>query len=273
MSSTADGRKIAGAPELSILIPVFNERATIRQIIERVQAVDFRASREIIVVDDGSSDGTGEILASLPAWKEVRVFWHAANGGKGSAIQTALRQARGPFVVIQDADLELNPRDIIPLFEVVRSGAAAVCYGSRFMGDCRHLRHLATYWANRLLTLVCNLLNAQHLTDMNTCYKLMQTDIARRINLVSRGFAMEPEITTKLGRMGIGIVERPITYQPRSKAEGKKIRSIDLLRYLIAMLRYRFFESSGAPVPIPQRAGDPPNDARGPAPQYAGSSS
>jgi glycosyltransferase involved in cell wall biosynthesis len=253
MLSTADGRGSAGPPELSILIPVFNERATIRQVIEKVRRIDFRADREIIVVDDGSTDGTGDILASEPEQEDVRIVCHARNGGKGSAIQTALRHARGRFVVIQDADLELNPEDIIPLFEVVRSGRALVCYGSRFMGDCRRFIRLPTYWANRILTLVCNLLNGQHLTDMNTCYKMMRADVARQIRLFSRGFAMEPEITTKLGRMGVRIVERPISYQPRSKAEGKKIRSVDLLRYLVAMVRYRFFRQAAAPVPIPER--------------------
>ncbi|HUN82231.1 MAG TPA: glycosyltransferase family 2 protein, partial [Phycisphaerae bacterium] len=137
MSLNADGRPVAAEPELSILIPVYNERATILQIIEKVRSIDFRAVKEIIVVDDGSSDGTGDLLISLPAGSGLLILRHAVNSGKGSAIQTALRHARGGFVVIQDADLELDPRDILPLFEVVRSGSHLVCYGSRFMGDCR----------------------------------------------------------------------------------------------------------------------------------------
>ncbi|MEK6642677.1 MAG: glycosyltransferase family 2 protein [Planctomycetota bacterium] len=226
--------------ELSILIPVFNERATILQVIEKVRAIDFGAPREIIVVDDGSTDGTTQALETATSRADLQIVHHQKNAGKGAAIQTALHHARGRFVVIQDADLELNPEDIIPLFKVVRAGRAVVCYGSRFTGDCSAFRHLPAYWANRFLTTTCNLLNSQHVSDMNTCYKMMRTDIARRINLVSRGFAMEPEITTKLARMGVRIVERPISYSPRSKAEGKKIRRRDLINYLVAMLRFRF---------------------------------
>jgi len=227
-------------PELSILIPVYNERATVGEVLEQVRGVDFGATIEMVVVDDGSTDGTAELLEGLPLRPGVRIVRHARNTGKGSAVQTALKHARGRFVVIQDADLELNPRDLVPLFSVVRRGTAPVCYGSRFMGDCRRLYRLPTYWANRLLTLVCNLINGIHLTDMNTCYKMMRADVARRINLVSRGFAMEPEITTKLARRGIRIIERPITYRPRCATEGKKIKAVDLLRYLGAMVRFRF---------------------------------
>lgn len=226
--------------DLSILIPVYNEHATILQVIDKVLGIPLGAAFEIIVVNDGSSDGTTDALNSFATRPDVRIVHHERNAGKGAAIQTALRHARGRFVVIQDADLELDPRDIIPLYRVVSAGRALVCYGSRFMGDCSAFRAMPTYWANRFLTTTCNLLNGQHVSDMNTCYKMMRTDVARRINLVSRGFAMEPEITTKLARMGVPIVERPISYRPRSKAEGKKIRRRDLFNYLIAMLRFRF---------------------------------
>ncbi len=229
-----------GSVGLSILIPVYNERHTIRQVLEKVRAVPFPVSREIVVVDDGSSDGTREVLRELPDWPDVQVHFHERNCGKGGAIQTALRHARGQYVVIQDADLELEPADLLPLLEVVRNGGEAVCYGSRFMGDVSHLRRLPTFWANRFLNLTCNLINGLHLTDMNTCYKMMRTDLARRIRLVSRGFAMEPEITTKLARMGVRIVERPVQYRPRSRADGKKIRPFDVARYLAAMVRFRF---------------------------------
>ncbi len=227
---------------LSILMPVYNERGTIRQVLEKVRSVPFPVSREIVVVDDGSSDGTRELLRELPAWPEVRVHFHERNRGKGGAIQTALGHARGQYVVIQDADLELEPVDILPLFEAVRNGGASVCYGSRFIGDVRHLRRLPTYWANRFLNLACNLINGIHITDMNTCYKMMRTDLARRVRLVSRGFAMEPEITTKLARMGVRIAERPVQYRPRSREEGKKIRPFDVARYLAAMVRFRLAE-------------------------------
>jgi glycosyltransferase involved in cell wall biosynthesis len=224
---------------LSILVPVYNERDTIRQVLEKVRGVRFPVKTEIVAVDDGSRDGSGDVLRSLPSWDDVRVFFHEKNAGKGAAIQTAMKHARGRLVVIQDADLELEPSDLLPLFETVQRGEAAVCYGSRFLGDNRHLRRLPTYWANRVLNLICNLINGLHITDMNTCYKMMRADVARRVNLVSRGFAMEPEITTKLARMGVRIREHSITYRPRGKEEGKKIRPFDFVRYLAAMVRFR----------------------------------
>lgn len=239
----ADGG--AAAPELSILIPVYNERATIGQVLEGVGVVDFGAAVEIVVVDDGSTDGTAALLDALPQRPGLRIIQHGRNSGKGSAIQTALSHARGRYVVIQDADLELDPRDLVRLFATVRDGGAPVCYGSRFAGDCRRFRGLPTYWANRLLTLACNLINGLHLTDMNTCYKMMRADVARQIRLASGGFAMEPEITTKLARLGVRIVERPIRYFPRTRAQGKKIHALDLLRYLLAMIRFRYFPLRG----------------------------
>lgn len=225
---------------LSILVPVYNEHNTIRQVLERVRGLRFPVRTEIVVVDDGSRDGTIEILRGLPAWEDVRVVFHEFNKGKGGAVQTALRHVRGEFVVVQDADLELDPTDLLPIFNIVRAGTTPACYGSRFLGDVSHLHRLPTYWANRILNLACNLINGIHLTDMNTCYKMMRADVARRVNLVSRGFAMEPEITTKLARMGVRIREHPIRYRPRGKEEGKKIRAMDCLRYLAAMVRFRF---------------------------------
>lgn len=227
-------------PMLSILVPCYNERQTIRQVLERVRQTPFPVSFEIVVVDDGSTDGSRDVLRELPPWENVRVILHERNGGKGAAIQTALAHARGEFVVIQDADLELEPGDLVELFDVVHRQGADVCFGSRFLGDNRQWRLLPTYWANRFLNLTCNLLNRIHISDMNTCYKMMRADVARRINLVSRGFAMEPEITTKLARMGVRIAERPISYRPRARNDGKKIRSTDFIRYLRAMVRFRF---------------------------------
>ena len=230
----------SAAPGLSILIPVYNEAPTIRAILDKVRAVPFPVEREIIVVDDGSTDGTRDALAALPTWSDVRVVLHEKNGGKGAAVQTALRHAQGEIVVIQDADLELEPSDLLPLLDVLRSGESDVCYGSRFLGDNRAFRRLPTYWANRILNGACNLINGLRITDMNTCYKMMRRDIALRIRLESRGFAMEPEITTKLARMGRRIVERPITYRPRGRAEGKKIRIWAFVEYLRALIRFRY---------------------------------
>ncbi|RIK69852.1 MAG: glycosyl transferase [Planctomycetota bacterium] len=242
----------SGPPVLSIIIPVFNEVNTVRQVIEKVRAVPFPDPFEILVVNDGSTDGSEQVLRELPAWEDVRVLHHARNAGKGAAVQTALREIRGQYVVIQDADLELNPHDMLPLYEKVRGGAP-VCYGSRFMGDNRRLHGRSTYWANRMLNMTCNLVNGIRLTDMNTCYKMMRADVARRLHLQSRGFAMEPEITTKLARLKVPIEELPISYIPREKSEGKKIRAMDFFRYLRAMGRYRFssFDTGSADVQPP----------------------
>jgi glycosyltransferase involved in cell wall biosynthesis len=239
--SQPDAAMADSSPCLSILIPVYNEQATIRKVLDKVLAVAFPVAIEIVVVDDGSKDGSAEELRSLPPMANVRAYFHEVNAGKGAAIQTALREARGQIVVIQDADEELNPADLLPLLQRVHAGGAPVCYGSRFLGDVSHLRWLPTYWANRILNGICNVLNGLSLTDMNTCYKMMRADIAMRLGLESRGFAMEPEITTKLARMGIEIVELPISYQPRQKTDGKKIRFSDFFKYIQAMIRFRFF--------------------------------
>lgn len=225
---------------LSILIPVYNERATVLRVLEKVRAVPFPESIEIVVVDDGSTDGSCELLAQLPTEDGLQVIYHAQNAGKGAAIQTALSHARGRIVVIQDADEELEPLDLLPMYEIVRSRQGTVCYGSRFLGKRKGLNLRPIYMANRILNGLCNILNGLRLTDMNTCYKMMRVETARRLNLQSRGFAMEPEITTKLARMDVEIVEHPISYHPRARAEGKKIRATDFFRYLLAMVRFRF---------------------------------
>jgi dolichol-phosphate mannosyltransferase len=224
---------------LSILIPVYNERDTIREILARVAAVAYGVTIEIIVVEDGSTDGTAELLAALAPSANIRVLHHAANQGKGAAVRSGLAVAGGQYIIIQDADLEVNPQDIPRLLQVVRDTGAKACYGARFLGDNRRFYPLGTYWANRLLTLICNTLHGLHLNDMNTCYKLLLRDLARKIDLKSRGFAMEPEVTSKLARLGIPIREVAIQYQPRMRKDGKKIRAMDFLRYLAAMLKYR----------------------------------
>jgi len=234
--------------QLSVLVPVFNEHQTVRSVLRKICAVPFPVPTEVIVVDDGSTDGSAELLRVIGEQENLRVVHHERNMGKGAAIQTALQHARGRIVVIQDADDELEPSDLLPLLEVVRGGAS-VCYGSRFLDNRIDLRWRPCYWANRLLNGICNLLNGLKLTDMNTCYKMMRADIARQINLTSAGFAMEPEITTKLARLGVEIVERPVRYRPRSRAEGKKIRARAFVQYLLAMVRFRF--AAGEPAARP----------------------
>jgi len=227
-------------PELSILIPVYNERATVIRVIEKVRAVPFPDPFELVLVDDGSTDGSRELLRDLPASNNTQVLFHDVNSGKGAAIRTALAHARGRIVVIQDADEELDPSDLLPMYAIVSSRRASVCYGSRFLNGAAGFPLRPIYLANRLLNGISNILNGLRLTDMNTCYKMMRVELARRLDIQSRGFSMEPEITTKLARLNVDIFECPVTYRPRARAEGKKIRAMDFIRYLVAMIRFRF---------------------------------
>ncbi len=231
----------AGAqPALSIIMPVYNERESVLGAIRRVLAVRFPVKVEVIVVDDGSTDGSSLILRSMTPTPGVRVVFQEANTGKGGAVRNGLRHARGKYVVIQDADDELDASDLPALLDAVRRGRAEVCYGSRFLEDNGRFRWRPNYWANRFLNGVCNRLNGIRLTDMNTCYKLMPTQLARRLDITSRGFSLEPEITTKLARLGVKVIELPVAYRPRSRAMGKKIELRDFFRYLSAMVRFRF---------------------------------
>jgi dolichol-phosphate mannosyltransferase len=216
--------------KLSILMPVFNEELDVAEIIRKVASVPM--DKEIIVVDDCSHDSTPTILASLDL-TDLRVVRHAVNRGKGAAIQTAMEAARGDAVIIQDADLEYDPADYLALVEPIRKGRARVVYGVRnFKGQKYLLR-----WGNKLLTVLTNLIYGAHLHDMETCYKVMTIDIARRLRIECNRFDLEPEITAKIIRMGEQIVEVPISYHPR---EAKKLSPWrDGLPALQALLRYR----------------------------------
>ncbi len=226
---------------LSILIPVYNEAKTVEQLIRRVAAVRFPIDREIIAVDDGSKDGSADVLALLEQEGVIRLIEHRVNRGKGAAIRTAIAQANGSILVIQDADLELEPNDLTTLLEPILAGETRVCFGTRFAAPVpAAIRRLPTYWANRLLNAVSNVLNGIRLTDFNTCYKMMTAEVMSRLSITENGFAIEPEMTTKIARLGYGIIERPIHYEPRSSAEGKKIQVLDFFKYIAAMLRYRF---------------------------------
>lgn len=228
---------------LSILVPVYDERDTILSVLDALGNLHLPIPAEIVVVDDGSADGTRRLLLDLdgqPATFPTRVYFHQRNRGKGAAVQTALEHARGDVIVVQDADLELDPRDIARLLEPILARRTEVCFGSRFLRPNPALRRLPAYWANRLLNALSNRINGIHITDFNTCYKMITARIAARLALTSRGFAMEAEITAKLARMGLEIHERPIDYRPRTREQGKKIRPTDLAAYLWAMLRFRF---------------------------------
>jgi glycosyltransferase involved in cell wall biosynthesis len=224
--------------KLSVIVPVYNERATIAESIRRARAVEIPLSREIIVVDDGSYDGTGEILVELQD-PVVQVFRHPVNRGKGAAIRTALEHVTGDLVLIQDADLEYDPEDWSKLLAPVLRGKAEVVYGSRFTGERRNM--LFWHWVgNRFLSLVCNVLYNTTLSDMETCYKLFDRRLLAGIDLTSERFGFEPEVTAKLLRQGVRIYEVPISYTGREIHEGKKITWKDGFGALYVLLRCRF---------------------------------
>jgi glycosyltransferase involved in cell wall biosynthesis len=209
---------------LSIIVPVYNEAATVRAVVDRLREIPLPLPREIVVVDDGSTDGTWEALRPLegldPALTLVRA---PRNGGKGAAVRLGMARARGTIIAIQDADLELDPAQLAGLVQPILEGRSSVVYGSRFLGG-RPDAPFATVAGNRFLTMVTNVLFAASLTDMETCYKIMAADVARSLDLESNSFDIEPEITGKLLRRGTRILELPIRFEPRSRAEGKKIR-------------------------------------------------
>jgi len=229
------------APELlSILVPVFNESRTVASVIARLKTVDLPVPREIIVINDGSSDGTREVLDALPVEGDaVRILHVAQNAGKGAAIRLGLQHARGTIIAIQDADLELDPAQLAALVTPIVGGETSVVYGSRFLAGRPDAPWL-TVLANRTLTLLTNVLFGARITDMETCYKIMRTDVARALELESNRFDIEPEITAKLLLSGHRIQELPVYFKPRQRAEGKKIGWRDGFHALRVLAGYRF---------------------------------
>ena len=226
-------------PLLSVVMPCYNEKATIEEIIRRVLAVPLRI--ELIVVDDGSTDGTRDILARLANELPVKLVLQPANAGKGAALRRGFQEVTGELVVIQDADLEYSPEEFPGLIELICQGRADVVYGSRFLG--RHRVFLFTHYAgNRLLTLITNVLYNTMLSDMETCYKVMRTDVLRSMALQSNGFGIEPELTAKIFKRHYRVYEVPITYDGRGYEEGKKITWRDGVVALWVLLKYRFTE-------------------------------
>jgi len=226
-------------PLLSVVMPCYNERPTIEEMIRRVLAVPLRI--ELIVVDDGSKDGTREILARLAEELEFKLVFQTQNGGKGAALRRGFEEVTGDLVVIQDADLEYSPEEFPQLIELICEGRADVVYGSRFLG--RHRVFMFTHYAgNRFLTLVTNVLYNTMLSDMETCYKVMRTEVLRSMRLEANGFGIEPELTAKIFKRQFRVYEVPITYDGRGYDEGKKITWRDGFVALWVLLKYRFTE-------------------------------
>lgn len=218
---------------LSVIIPVFNEAKTIGEIVNRV--LRQKLVYEIIIVDDGSKDNSRDILTRIKKSK-VRIIFHSLNRGKGAAIKTGIDNAHGDYIIVQDADLEYDPVEFVGLAKLAKQ--RVVVYGSRIMGNNRHA-YTRTYIGNVVLTKFCNLLFGTNLTDSYTCYKLLPTKIAKSLRISTRGFEVEAEITGKLARAGIAIVEVPIKYNPRTYQQGKKIKTRDAWVGLWTFLRIR----------------------------------
>ncbi len=223
---------------LTVIVPVFNERTTVAEVIRRMRAVELPVVLQIIAVDDGSSDGSDKVLGALED-STVRVIRHPVNQGKGAAIRTGLAEARGDLVLIQDADLEYDPNDWPRLLDPILRGKARVVYGSRFTGERKNM--LPLHWmGNRLLSLVTNVLYSSTLSDMETCYKLFDAQVLEGVTIVSNKFDFEPEITAKVLRRGHRIYEVPISYAGREHDEGKKITWRDGFGALKALVKFRF---------------------------------
>ncbi|MDH4063861.1 MAG: glycosyltransferase family 2 protein [Acidobacteriota bacterium] len=227
--------------KLSVIMPAYNEQATIREIVSRVLAVDLGAiEKELVVVDDGSTDGTREILKGLDGQNGVRVCFHQVNQGKGAAVWRGIQESSGDLIVIQDADLEYDPCEYLQLIQPILDGHADVVYGSRFLGSPRGHRVLY-FWhsvGNLMLTTLSNMFSDLNLTDMETCYKVFVRDVAMRLDIQMRDFGIEPEITQKVARMRARVYEVPISYHGRTYEEGKKIGLKDAFKAVYTILRF-----------------------------------
>ena len=227
--------------KLSVIIPVYNEEATLAEVVSRVQDVDLPLAKEIILIDDASTDGTREVIERLTEKNVVAVF-HEKNQGKGAALRSGFAKASGEIVLIQDADLEYDPGEYPKLLQPILDGRADVVYGSRFVGSEAH--RVLYFWhmmGNRFLTLLSNMFTNLNLTDMETCYKVFRKEVLEQISIKENRFGFEPEITAKISRLGCRIYEVGISYSGRTYEEGKKIGVSDGVRALYCIVKYRFF--------------------------------
>ena len=228
--------------KLSVVIPVYNEVKTLEQLLDSVRAVDTGLDREIIMVDDGSTDGTRDLLPTLEAkHDDVVVHLHQQNQGKGAALRTGFEKATGDIILVQDADLEYDPKEYPNLISPILSGHADVVFGSRFLGGGPH--RVVYYWhylGNRFLTTLSNMMTNMNLTDMEVCYKVFKKEVLADIDIKENRFGFEPEITAKVAKKNWVIYEVPIAYYGRSYEEGKKITWKDGVRAIVCILKYRF---------------------------------
>jgi len=223
--------------KLSVIIPAYNEVKTLQEIIHRVQVTGM--ADEILVIDDGSTDGSRDLLAKLDGQENIKVFFHEKNQGKGKAVRTGIQNSSGDLIIVQDADLEYDPREYPNLLKPIQEGIADVVYGSRFLGAGRRPVLFWNMVANKILTLVTNILYNNILTDMETGYKLFRRQVVQNMTLHAHGFDFEPEFTAKILKNKARIYEVPITFNPRDYADGKKIRMRDAFIALWTLFKYR----------------------------------
>lgn len=226
--------------KISVIIPVYNEINTIREIVQRVQAMQI--VNEILVVDDGSTDGTRDVLGKIDGQGIIRAIFHEHNQGKGAAVRTGIQAATGDVVIIQDADLEYDPRDYPALLRPIEEGIADVVFGSRFLGAARRPILFWHMVANKILTLITNILYNNILTDMETGYKVFRRNIVAAIPIHARGFEFEPEFTAKVLKRKLRIFEVPITFNPRNYEDGKKIKLRDAFVAMWTLVKYRIID-------------------------------
>lgn len=236
---------ITDCKKISVLIPVYNEKDSLLELLKRVEAVDFGLEKEIILIDDFSTDGTKDLYSEI----SHKIIYHEKNMGKGAALRDGIKEASGDIIIIQDADLEYNPEDYKPLVELIKNNQADVVYGSRFSDGRNNGKFLLlSFLANKTLTLMTQILYKTKLTDMETCYKAFKADIIKNIEIESNRFDFEPEITAKILKYKaadesdykVRFKELPISYNARTNAEGKKINWKDGLQAIITLIKYRF---------------------------------